>query len=65
MFAKLGWDVEEKVHSTELLQDLISQQCVDLRGKTKRPRKEDSDAQRLQGKVVCSSASARGTWYCT
>lgn len=64
MFAKLGWDVEEKVHSTELLHDLISQQCVDLRGKTKRSRKEDSDSQRPQGKVVCSSASARGTWDC-
>ena len=64
MFTKLGWDVERNVPSTELLQDLISQQCVDLRGKTKHSRKEDSDSQRLQGKVICSSANARGTWDC-
>lgn len=39
VFTKLGWDVEGKVHSTQLLQDLISQLWVDIRGKTKRSRK--------------------------
>ena len=58
VFTKLGWDVEGKVHSTQLLQDLISQPWVDLRGKTKPSRK----VQTLRDfkERLCAPLSMRG-----
>lgn len=49
----LVWDVTGKVHSMERLQrPCFSAVFLDLRGKRKSSRKEDSDTQRLEGEVT-------------